>query len=83
MLSCDEHDYIEIVCMYQYPIRLTLKTGEVVTGIALDTKRNQARQECIQLNQGEKTSLVVLDEIQKLVVTINNPHVSEITFLTS
>ncbi|CAM4101633.1 Rho-binding antiterminator [Pseudoalteromonas byunsanensis] len=83
MLSCDEHDYIEIVCMYQYPISLTLKTGQVVSGIAVDTKRNEARQECIQLSHDGQTHLVVLDDIFKLTVTISNPHICEITFAVS
>ncbi|WP_105168970.1 Rho-binding antiterminator [Pseudoalteromonas sp. T1lg23B] len=83
MLSCNEHDYIEIVCMYQYPVRLTLKTGRIVVGIAVDTKRNETRQECIQLKHDGQMDLVVLDEIVKLAVTVANPHISEITFSAS
>lgn len=37
MLGCSEYGYIEIVCMQRYPIKLTMKTGEVFKGIALDT----------------------------------------------
>ncbi|HFU74774.1 MAG TPA: transcriptional antiterminator, partial [Arcobacter sp.] len=27
MISCHQYDYIEIACMYHYPVALTLKSG--------------------------------------------------------
>ncbi len=43
MIKCHEHDYIEITCLYQYPIRMELKSGEILQGIAIDTERNETR----------------------------------------
>ncbi|NRQ44617.1 Rho-binding antiterminator [Rheinheimera sp. YQF-2] len=41
------HDYIEIVCLYHYPLKLTLSSGAVLSGKALTTRYNQQRQECL------------------------------------
>ena len=40
MISCNLHDYIEIVCLYRYPVSLQLRSGEVVAGTAVDTDWN-------------------------------------------
>ncbi|MCL1147921.1 Rho-binding antiterminator [Shewanella sp. 10N.261.52.F9] len=86
MISCNQYDYIEIVCLYRYPIKLTLKNNQTIEGIALDTARNQYKQECIKLNQqqgnleGAIPTLVILDEISSMQVCIDNPHFTYIEF---
>ena len=80
MISCNEYDYIEIVCLYRYPVRLTMKVGESINGVALDTSRNESKNECIKLNANETEILVELDGISKLEVLIDNPHFSEVIF---
>jgi len=80
VISCSEYDYIEIVCMYRYPIKLTMKSGEVVEGVAVNTKRNNAREECILVSIDSGQNLIVLDEIAKLEVCVENPHFEEISF---
>jgi Rho-binding antiterminator len=80
MMSCNEHDYIEIACMYHYPIKLTMKTGEVIAGIALDTQRNDAREECIKVSVAGAESMLVLDNISTLEVCIENPHFQRVSF---
>lgn len=80
MINCSEYDYIEIACLYQYPVKLSLKSGQVLNGIALDTQRNEYRDECIKLNIQDTAKLIELDDIIKLEVLINNPHFTEITF---
>ncbi|WP_047042112.1 Rho-binding antiterminator [Vibrio mexicanus] len=74
MISCSDYDYIEIVCMYRYPIRLHLKSGAKVEGQALDTARNDDKQECIKVMVEEVERLVVLDELVELEVLMDNPH---------
>lgn len=76
MLSCNQYDYIEIVCMYRYPIKLTMKAGNIIEGVALDTQPNER----IKMKIGDAETLVNLDEISKLEVQIENPHFTEITF---
>lgn len=80
MISCNQHDYIEIICMYHYPIQLTLKSGEVIQGIAVDTVQNENRDECIKVNIDGIQQLVVLDEINLLEIEKDNPHVQKIIF---
>ncbi len=80
MISCDEYDYIEIVCLYRYPVMLTLKTGTVIEGIASDTGRNDARAECIKVIVDGAENLVPLDNIAELEVGIENPHFSKVVF---
>ena len=68
MISCSDYDYIEIVCMHRYPIKLTLRSGEQVEGVALDTQRNQDKEECIKLSVSGQEQLVVLTGITELEV---------------
>lgn len=80
MISCNEYDYIEIVCMYRYPIQLTLKSGAIIECTALDTQRNEDREECIKVDVNGAEALVVLDDVAKLVVCVENKHFQEVTF---
>jgi Rho-binding antiterminator len=81
MISCQQYDYIEIACLYHYPVALTLKSGSIIKGIALDTARNEARQECIKIQTQESDSLIVLDDIATLEVSVANPHFERVTFI--
>ncbi len=81
MISCNEYDYIEIACMYRYPIRLTLKSGKVMECKALDTSRNQNREECIKVEQQGLETLVELSQLCLLEVLVENPHFREVRFL--
>lgn len=80
MMKCEQYDYIEIVCMHRYPIKLTLKSGIEINGVGLDTQRNTNREECIKVAIDDGISLVVLDTILTLEVTVDNPHFQNVTF---
>ncbi|WP_158965431.1 Rho-binding antiterminator [Paraglaciecola sp. L3A3] len=80
MISCSNYDYIEIVCLYGYTIKLFMKSGEIFEGQAVDTQRNGSRQECIKIVHNKIDKLVVLDNIDKLQVCDNNPHFKEVLF---
>lgn len=80
MISCNQHDYIEIVCMYHYPVRLTMKSGAVIQGIAQDTQRNDNRDECIKITADGHEHLIVLSELIQLDVCVENPHVNSVVF---
>ena len=80
MISCSEYDYIEIVCMHRYPVKLTMKSGEVVKGVAVNTERNNAREECILFNIDNGQKLIALDDIAKLEVCVENPHFEAVSF---
>jgi len=80
MIKCSEYDYIEIVCLYRYPIKITLHNDEFIEGIAMDTVRNKQREECIKIKQENQLIDVVLDHICELQVCIENPHFHIISF---
>ncbi|MCZ2721482.1 Rho-binding antiterminator [Marinomonas sp. 15G1-11] len=80
MISCGQYDYIEIACMHHYPVTLFLSTEEVVQGIALDTKRNEMKKECVLVDADGIHVLVLLDTIQKMLINIDNPHFKEVVF---
>lgn len=80
MLNCQQHDSIELVCMFRYPLKLALKSGELVSCIAVDTVLNQNRDECMAVAVKGKQRLVVLDQIARLDVCVENPHLRSVSF---
>ncbi len=80
MMTCEQHDYIELACVYLYQVNLTLKSGEQVTGQALDTLYNDEREVCLCLKQDEELHLVVLDQIASMKACQQNPHFKIISF---
>ena len=74
MITCNQHDYIEIACMYNYPIKLTLKSGTKLHGTAIDTLRNEIQEECMKISIDDTVKNVVLDSISKMEVLVKNPH---------
>lgn len=80
MLTCGEYDYIEIVCMYKYPIQIIMKSGDVIKGKALDTQLNAERNECIKVAINNTEETVILSDINTLAVTIENPHFNMVSF---
>ncbi|HCF4213541.1 TPA: Rho-binding antiterminator [Pseudomonas aeruginosa] len=80
MISCNDYDYIEIACTYQYPIILTLKSGEIIHCSAKDTSLNNEREECIKVEVGDAERLVVLDEVKIMEAKVDNPHFQSVRF---
>ena len=80
MISCGEYDYIEIVCLYRYPIKLFLVSGDEKEGTAFDTQRNADREECIKIKSNNAECLIVLNDIARLEVLVENPHFTEVSF---
>ena len=80
MISCEHHDYIEIACTFRFPIKLTLRSGRTVFGVARDTQFNSDRDECIELENNGQANLVVLEGIAAVEVCIKNPHFQTIRF---
>lgn len=80
MISCDQHDYVEIACTFRYPLKLTMKQGNIIEGIALDTKLNERKVECIKIGVEESERLVVLAEVSILEVCVDNPHFRIVCF---
>jgi len=83
MLTCHQYDYIEIVCMYHYPVKISLKSGDIIEGVAVDTVRDQNKQECIKIDNNGQELVIVLDHMASLLVMIDNPHLQQINFIES
>ncbi|HAS62263.1 MAG TPA: transcriptional antiterminator [Vibrio sp.] len=80
MISCSQYDYLEIACLYHFPIIVTLIDGGVIEGKALDTGYNDSRQECllVETTMGEKW--LSTEQLKSIEVTISNPHFSFVEF---
>ena len=79
-ITCEQHDYIEIVCMKQYPIKLTMDDGIIIECTALDTKTNTEGHECIKVKNKNDVYLIELSKISHLKVCIHNPYFDSISF---
>ena len=80
MVSCQLYDYIEIACMHKYRVKLYLKSGEEISGVAVDTCIDENRQECLLLKAEAGEQLVVLDSLLKMDAKIKNPHFEQVQF---
>jgi len=80
MISCEQHDYIEIACLYNYRVRLTIDSGIQLEGVAVDTVRNHDQEECIKIRDGSSEHLVVLDTITTMEAFVENRHFKVISF---
>ncbi|WP_100657838.1 Rho-binding antiterminator [Alteromonas flava] len=80
MITCDQYDYIEIVCLFHYPVEIKCKSGAVVSGCAMDIQKDSHRNECILITTLATSQLIPLDAISSLRITVDNPHFSEVSF---
>ncbi|MEL0631182.1 Rho-binding antiterminator [Pseudoalteromonas carrageenovora] len=80
MISCHQYDYIEIACMHRLNIKLVLKNGDGVCGVATDTKRNANKDECIVVNVNNELQLIVLTTISVLKAREKNPYFDRVDF---
>ena len=80
MISCANHDYVEIACMYRFEVKLVLKNGKVVQGKAVQTACNENRDECIVLRTEIGNEEIVLEQIALLEAVTKNPHFEKIDF---
>ncbi|TMO56463.1 Rho-binding antiterminator [Pseudoalteromonas phenolica] len=72
MISCDVHDYFEIVCMRKSQITITLCSDEKISGEASDIVLNQEKQESLKIKGNNMLHLIPLTEIKHLHAH-NNP----------
>ncbi|MDP5293316.1 Rho-binding antiterminator [Oceanimonas sp. CHS3-5] len=80
MMSCEQHDYIEIACLYRYAVTLTLVSGEQVSGMALNTTRNTDKEECLTLLIGNEVRLLPLASLARMTAVQPNPHFVQVDF---
>jgi Rho-binding antiterminator len=65
--------------MHRLSIELLLKNGDVICGVANDTKRNANRDECIVVNVNGGLQLIVLTTISVLKAREQNPYFDQVS----
>lgn len=80
MIKCHIYDHVEIVCMFHYPIKLTLSDGSEFTCSAIDTQINKHKQECMRVESEGVEDLVILENIAEMEVLVKNPYFNKIKF---
>jgi len=73
MISCHQHDYIEIACLYRLLLRVELKHGESLDGRARDTGSRGGR-EWLQLETGSGLRELDLADVHRITALDDNPH---------
>lgn len=81
MISCIVYDYIEIACIYRLTVTLELKSERQISGVAINTKRNESGLECIELIVDSNNILIILEDVKVMRAQVENPHFSEVNFL--
>jgi Rho-binding antiterminator len=80
LISCANHDYVEIACMYKFEVKLVLKNSRIVKGKALQTTYNENREECIVLKTEIGSEKIVLEQVASMEAVRKNPHFGKINF---
>ena len=70
-ISCDAHNYFEIVCMRRSQVRVTAKDNKKYCGIATDIKLVK-KQEYLLISDGIKTQQILLSDVKQLEVIGNS-----------
>lgn len=80
MLNCHIHDYVEIACLYQILVRLTMKDSISFEGVAQDIVLNDSRQTCLLIKNDDGAHELILDKIQSMQALIENQHFNLVKF---
>ena len=79
-ISCDAHDYFEIVCMRRSQIKVTAKDNKKYVGIAINIKLVE-KQEYLLIGNDNNIQQILLSEVKQLEAIGNK--VTEHNFLIS
>lgn len=80
MITCNQHDYIEIACIFHMQIQLALNNGSQLIGVAKNTAYNKAKEECIIISADNGDVSIVLQELKSIKATKKNPHFDIVYF---
>lgn len=78
-IACDLHDYIETACIYRYQIKLLLKDGSELMGVAVNTLTSTDKREYLLL-ENSTTPRVELTAIKKMTVLTANAKIKQVIF---
>lgn len=79
VISCELHDFVEVVCMYNYRLKLILKDGQIIEGKAIDIVNTPERRECLVID-GDTRQQIDLTRLSKMEVLTPNAKFREVIF---
>jgi len=62
-LNCDQHDYLEIACLYGYTLDIELTDGQRLTARAITTRTASTREEFFDVETAEGRLEIRLDQL--------------------
>ena len=71
-IDCNAFDYVELACLYRYPVRLYLRDGSVLDGVAADTRTSSEDGEHLVLDADGGQRSIRLDTIAELEPRVLN-----------
>lgn len=81
MLKCDLHDYLEIICMFHYSVKVITKKGASHSGLAEDVLLSDKRQEVLRIKTVDQDQIeVVTEEIEEIQVITPNARFQTVRF---
>ena len=81
MLKCDLHDYLEIICMFHYNVKVVTKKGASYSGLAEDVLLSDKRQEVLRIKTVDQEQIeVVTEEIEEIQVITPNARFQTVRF---
>ena len=70
-ISCDAHDYFEIICMRRSLVKITTKDNKELYGRAIDIYLVE-KQEYLKISDGINVQQVLLSEVKELEAVGND-----------
>lgn len=79
-ITCEQHDFIEVACMYGYQLKLILKDKQTIEGKAIDIINSADKGECLVIDDNANKRQVALIQLAKMEVITPNAKFSEVIF---
>ena len=76
--DCSIRDHFEATVSLHYQVKVTLRSGTQISGVATNLRSNKDRNECLELSTDQGLKLIEIDEIVSVEVTSPNPRFSSI-----
>lgn len=78
-ISCELHDFVEVVCMYGYRLKLFLKDGQIIEGKAIDIINSAEKRECLIIDNDGKQQIELI-RLARMEVLTPNAKFREVIF---
>ncbi len=83
-IDCNLYDYVEIACLYRYPVRIATTTGDIVTGTAatttIDRDENGDKVEYLELDVDGSPARIRLDSLSVLEPLVEDARFGKVRF---